>query len=146
MIILPMTDAHIDDIHEVEKASFSVPWSKGAFQDELSNPLANYYVGEIDEQIIGYMGIWLIADEGHITNIAIDPCKQGKGYGQKLLQETMKQLADKGCKSMTLEVRTSNQAAIGLYEKNGFKIVGRRKNYYTEPKEDALIMWKYENE
>lgn len=141
-----MTEAHVDDIHKVEESSFTVPWSKGAFYDELSNPLANYYVCQIDDQIIGYMGTWLIADEAHITNIAIHPQFQGKGYGQDLLCGTLKNLTgNKGCKAMTLEVRESNEAAIGLYKKNGFTIEGKRKNYYTEPKEDALIMWRHQN-
>lgn len=142
MKILQMSEEHIEDVHLVEIASFREPWSKQAFTNELNNPLALYLVGIEEDELIAYLGMWLIGDEAHITNIAVKPSYRGQGHGKKLLKAAIDETNVKGCLSMTLEVRASNEPAISLYRKQGFEVAGRRKNYYTHPKEDAIIMWK----
>ncbi|WP_105616624.1 ribosomal protein S18-alanine N-acetyltransferase [Vallitalea okinawensis] len=142
MKILQMSEEHIEDVHLVEAASFREPWSKQAFTNEINNPLALYLVGINEDELIAYMGMWVIGDEAHITNIAVKPSYRGLGYGKELLLRAIDETSDRGCISMTLEVRASNEPAISLYRKQGFEVAGRRKNYYSHPKEDALIMWK----
>ncbi len=132
----------VDLVLQVEKRSFTAPWSRQAFMTELiDNHLARYIVAEYEERIVGYAGLWLIVDEGHVTNIAVDPDFRGKRLGEKLLKTLISICIAQGGKRMTLEVRTSNHVAQKLYEKYGFEHVGVRKGYYTDNREDALIMW-----
>ncbi|MEI5909463.1 ribosomal protein S18-alanine N-acetyltransferase [Bacillus spongiae] len=132
----------VKKVMEVEKASFSVPWNEDAFYNELNkNRFAQYMVLEIDNQIIGYCGMWLIIDEAHITNIAILPSYRGLRLGEGLMRYVMKYAVEKGATSMTLEVRLSNETAQSLYRKLGFQNGGIRKNYYRDNQEDALVMW-----
>jgi ribosomal-protein-alanine N-acetyltransferase len=132
----------VDHILEVEKQSFTTPWSREAFQNELTqNHFAHYVVVEMDGEIIGYCGMWMIVDEAHITNIALLPEYRGRGMGETLLRGMMQAAKTYGAKKMTLEVRVSNVAAQKLYEKLGFEQQGVRPNYYTDNMEDAYIMW-----
>jgi [ribosomal protein S18]-alanine N-acetyltransferase len=132
----------IDEVLQVEKRSFTAPWSRQAFMTELiDNHLANYVVAEYNGRVIGYAGVWMIIDEGHVTNIAVDPDFRGKHMGEKLLQTLMSVCIAHGGRKMTLEVRVTNYIAQKLYEKYGFERVGVRKGYYTDNREDALIMW-----
>ncbi|MBN8253953.1 ribosomal protein S18-alanine N-acetyltransferase [Priestia flexa] len=132
----------IDQVVEIEKQAFATPWSKEAFYNELTaNQFSTYLVMEIDEQIIGYCGTWIVIDEAHITNIAILPKYRGKGLGYALLKAAMNVVKKLGALSMTLEVRTSNHIAQSLYKKLGFEAGGIRKNYYSDNNEDALVMW-----
>lgn len=139
--IKEMTLLDIDNIYELEKRTFSDPWAKSAFESELHNKLAKYYLLEIDGDLVGYGGVWLILDEGHITNIAIDTSFRGLGLGYYMVSHMMSLMKAEGIKSVTLEVRASNVAAIKLYEKCGFEVAGVRKGYYQNNGEDALIMW-----
>ncbi|MEG6586831.1 ribosomal protein S18-alanine N-acetyltransferase [Dendrosporobacter sp. 1207_IL3150] len=141
IIIRPMLAEDIEDVLAVEVLSFSTPWSQDAFESEITNKLAYYLVLEDNRQVIGYAGMWLILDEAHITNIAIIPQYRRSGLGEKLLLEMIQKAKLHGAASMTLEVRVSNNAAQCLYEKLGFEKRGIRKQYYTDTKEDALIMW-----
>lgn len=132
----------IDTIVEVEKESFTVPWSAEAFRNELTqNLFAKYMVMEQGDTIIGYGGMWLIIDEAHITNIAIREKYRGLGHGEALLREMMKTAHFLGARRMTLEVRVSNERAQSLYRKMGFYPSGVRPDYYSDNLEDALIMW-----
>lgn len=138
-----MRESDIDRILEIERESFSPPWSREAFLLELTkNILAKYIVVEIEGKVVGYGGIWLIIDEGHVTNIAIDKEYRGLGLGKKLLEGLIQLCIDRDIKSITLEVRKSNEVAKGLYKKYGFKECGIRPGYYTDNNEDAIIMWK----
>lgn len=140
--IRPMTPQDIDSVLLVEQQSFSQPWSRRAFEAEMEdNSLARYLVLEDAEKIIGYAGLWLILDEAHITNIAVLPAYQGQGLGERLMTSLINCAKNQGATSMTLEVRVSNAVARSLYTKLGFEIRGRRRQYYSETKEDALIMW-----
>ncbi|MBI0581092.1 ribosomal protein S18-alanine N-acetyltransferase [Neobacillus cucumis] len=137
-----MREEDIDQILEVEHASFTTPWSREAFYNELNNnKFAVYIVLEEEDKIIGYCGAWIVIDEAHITNIAILPGYRGKKLGEALLQKMMSVAREMGAKSMTLEVRVTNQIAQSLYRKFGFQNGGIRKNYYSDNQEDALVMW-----
>lgn len=132
----------IDRILEIEQQSFSAPWSRAAFEGELiRNHFAKYIVVELDGYVIGHAGMWIIIDEAHITNIAIDPLFRGRKLGENLLRQMMTLAVWNGAERMTLEVRVSNLAAQNLYNKLGFRNYGIRKGYYTDNNEDALIMW-----
>ncbi|HEY3423173.1 MAG TPA: ribosomal protein S18-alanine N-acetyltransferase [Negativicutes bacterium] len=134
----------VDEVFFVESQSFLSPWSRDTFEGEvLENDLAYYLVLVIDEQVIGYAGMWLILDEAHVTNIAILPQYRAKGLGEKLVAALVEHAKAKGAVSMTLEVRVSNVVARHLYDKLGFESCGLRRQYYTDTQEDALIMWRH---
>jgi ribosomal-protein-alanine N-acetyltransferase len=126
---------------EIERACFGERWTLGAFQNELANKASTYFVATLEDAIIGYAGYWLILEEAHITTIGVDPRQQGNGYGELLLIDLIEHAATAGAKWVTLEVRASNTAAQNLYDKYGFTSLGRRRGYYQDNNEDALIMW-----
>lgn len=139
----PMTAADVPQVQLVEGKCFSTPWSRSIFMSEVTrNDNAFYVVALLGRRIIGYAGIWVILDEGHITNIAVDPVFQRQGIGQGLLEEIIAHALSRGVTRLTLEVRLSNAAAQALYAKLGFEPRGIRKEYYQDDKEDALIMWR----
>lgn len=132
----------IDAVLKIEHESFATPWSREAFFNELTNnQFAMYIVLEEEEKVIGYCGVWVVVDEGHITNIALLPEYRGKRLGEALLTKVMETAKKMGAKKMTLEVRVTNKVAQSLYRKLGFQDGGIRKNYYTDNQEDALVMW-----
>ena len=137
---------NVDDIpmvQLVERKCFTTPWSRNIFVSEVTrNDNAIYVVAQVGERIVGYAGIWIILDEGHITNIGVDPAFQRQGIGRGLMDELTKYAVERGIVAMTLEVRVSNAAAQALYTKLGFVPSGIRKEYYQDDKEDALIMWR----
>lgn len=141
LVIELMTAQDIDGVFEVEKSCFEDYWSKESFKKELTNNVARYLVAKIDGKIVGYVGIWLVLDEGHITNVAVHKEYRGKKIGDKLVQALVELCKDNNIESMTLEVRVSNIVAQNLYKKYGFKMAGIRKEYYSDNKEDAIIMW-----
>ncbi|WP_029452740.1 ribosomal protein S18-alanine N-acetyltransferase [Clostridium algidicarnis] len=140
--ISPMTYEDIDDVLAISFLSFPISWSRESFLTELENNFSYYVVAKSDDVIVGFGGTWIIIDESHITNIAVHPSFRGIGIGELIL----KSLIDLGkphfISSMTLEVRASNVVAISLYNKFDFKEEGRRKRYYEDNGEDALILWK----
>lgn len=143
----PMEIMDLPQIEVVEKRSFPTPWPRKAFYNELMfNQFAYYTVATYDEKVIGYCGFWLILDEAHITNIAIHPDYRGSGIGEATLSYVMELAKQLGAEKMTLEVRVSNDVAKKMYEKLGFVRSGIRKGYYTDNKEDAMIMWVTLNE
>ncbi len=135
-----MTIEDVKAIYDLSKACFSIPWSFEALTKELSNPLAEYQIAEIDGQIIGYGGLWCVMDEGEITNIAVDGDYRRQGIGEAILEALLQIAKQKRLTIVHLEVRVSNVAAKGLYEKFGFHQIAIRKNYYQQPIEDAIIM------
>ncbi len=143
--VTPTTVEHIDDIMEVEKLSFKIPWSRESFFDELTkNEFAIYFSAAVEDRVVGYAGMWKVFDEGHITNIAVHPQYRGNGIGSRLLENLIEKAKNTGIIRMTLEVRKGNLAARGLYKKYGFDAGGLRKAYYADNGEDAIIMWKNE--
>ncbi len=132
----------VDAVVKVEQETFTTPWSRAAFEAETSdNELAYYLVVDDSGTIAGYAGMWLIIDEAHVTNIAMSAAYRGAGLGEKLVRALMELARERGAVSMTLEVRVSNEKAQSLYAKLGFVPRGKRRNYYTDNREDALIMW-----
>ncbi|WP_151733116.1 ribosomal protein S18-alanine N-acetyltransferase [Paenibacillus tengchongensis] len=132
----------IPHILVIEHEAFTMPWTEEAFRNELThNHFAKYMVMELEGQIIGYAGMWAIVDEAHVTNIALLEEYRGRKWGERLLDELMRTAAFLGMKSITLEVRVSNTIAQNLYRKKGFRPAGTRKGYYSDNREDALIMW-----
>ena len=143
VIIKPMTKDDIDSVIELESRSYGEHhWSKESFLNELSNDLAKYFcVFSESNELLAYCGIWQILEEAHITNIAVSPDYRRKHIGEALLVNIINECYANMVKFITLEVRVSNEPAIGLYEKYGFKSLGVRKGYYQDNNEDALIMW-----
>ncbi|MBC2201407.1 ribosomal protein S18-alanine N-acetyltransferase [Listeria welshimeri] len=136
------TVADLKSIMRIENAAFTVPWTEAAFRNEfIINQYAYYLLATYKEEVVGYAGVWLVLDEGHITNIAIHPDHQGNHYGEALFRKMIQVAKDRGVVRMTLEVRVLNNIAQGLYKKLGFQDGAIRKNYYPDTKEDALVMW-----
>ncbi len=128
-------------IYEIEQVSFSVPWSLESVTSELDKTSNKLYMVLIEnDRIIGYGGVWLIYDEGQITNIAIIPEARCKGYGTQLMERLIDACVKRGMQEIFLEVRISNLSALAMYRNLGFTVKGIRKDYYSEPKEDAYIM------
>lgn len=139
-----MTKKHINQVLEIEEMSFSIPWSKKSLKDEITtNKFATYIVGLVDDKIVGYAGMWHVINEGHITNIAVHPDYRRKGYATEIIHKLEEIAQLKEMIGLTLEVRVGNKEALKLYDKLGFKMEGIRKEYYSDTKEDALVMWKY---
>ena len=128
-------------VYEIEVLSFRTPWSLRSLMGELNNKVAHYTVLEKDGEIIGYCGMWVLFEEAHITNIAIRPEHRGHGYGKALLHASMRVAASFGAEMMTLEVRETNAVAQRMYDEMDFLQQGRRKRYYTDTGEDALLLW-----
>lgn len=136
-----MTLTDVDAVAAIERATFPTPWSRDAFVQEMTtNAVARYLVAETEGEVIGYAGAWLILDESHITNVAVREDMRGFGFGRKLMQELLQYLSNLGAAYATLEVRVSNERAQRLYRSLGFITVGRRKQYYEDNREDALLM------
>lgn len=142
IIIRGMFHTDLDQIVHIEKECFSLPWPKESFEKELLNELAYYQCAEENGKIAGYMGMWKIIDECHITNIAVLPEYRNKGIGGMLIRKMIEICKCSEITAMTLEVRESNVPAIKLYKKFGFITEGKRPKYYVKPVEDALIMWR----
>lgn len=143
MIIREMTIEDIDQVIEIEKESFSTPWSRDAFINEIrDNVLAIYVVVEVDGKVVGYGGFWRILDEAHITNIAVKKECRGKGVGDVIIIGIIDYCEKNNIPNITLEVRESNISAQNLYRKHKFSSYGVRPGYYTDNGEDAVIMWR----
>ncbi len=137
--ITQMCESDIKGVAQIEKECFSKPWSEESLREELGNPLARFYVLRDVDTILGYIGGHNISGEVFIANIAVSGEYRGMGYGEKLLSYFCYMAEKEDASFITLEVRRSNTAAISLYEKCGFEVKGIRKNFYDDPKEDAVI-------
>ena len=142
MRITLMESAHVSQVAQLEKLCFSAPWSENSISSELTNPLSCWLVALDGDRVAGYVGSQTVLDESDMMNIAVDPQYRRQGIAQALVEELVKCLARKGSRCLTLEVRASNAGAIALYGKLGFIQVGLRKNYYRNPREDAMILRK----
>ena len=141
MIFRRMTENDLDKVAAMEKEIFSMPWSKESFRESLLQNYSYFFVVE-EGDILGYCGVHNFGGDGEITNVAVDKNARGQGVATKMLQYAMDETKKIGVEAFTLEVRISNTKAIGLYEKLGFENKGIRKNFYENPVEDAMIMWK----
>ena len=136
-----LTPDDAESIAALEAKCFAMPWSREDFWRETRNELAEYIVGELDGKIVAYAGAWVSFDQAEVMHVAVEPKFRGQGLGTLIFGELIKAVKIRGAASITLEVRPSNIAAIKLYESFGLKSVGRRKGYYLDNGEDALIMW-----
>ena len=144
-IIRRMAAEDIPAVAEIEKNCFSSPWTKEGLEAELTNPQAEFFVLETEGTVAAYMGMHIVLDECYIANVAVSPDFRKRGYGQLLVENALCVAREKSCYFITLEVRVSNLPAISLYKKCGFDEVGERKNFYSAPTENALIMTRYFN-
>ena len=142
MMIEVMNSDHVAQIAALEKICFSDPWSERSIASELDNKLAFWLVAAEGEQVAGYIGSQTVLDETDMMNVAVHPDFRRQGIAEALVNELVENLKKMGSHCLTLEVRTSNAPAISLYEKLGFHEIGRRRNYYRNPREDALILRK----
>ena len=142
MNIVNMNADHVVQVAELEKLCFPDPWSEKSIASELSNKLALWLVAEEDGRVAGYIGSQTVPDESDMMNVAVHPDYRRRGIAEALVVALCDALREQGSVSLTLEVRASNEHAKALYQKLGFEQVGRRPNYYRNPKEDALILRK----
>ena len=134
----------LDGIAALEQVCFASPWSRESlYRDMAENQMAMYFVAELDEEVVGYLGIWLVSEEGYINNVAVSPSHRRRRIGSALIEAMLEATQAEGIIAHTLEARTGNEAAKRLYEKFGFKEAGLRKGYYEDNGEDAVIMWRY---
>ena len=132
----------LDALMEVEEASFTVPWSRAGFQDALEADTVTVYAALEGEVLLGFSCVLIIGGEAELLNLAARPDRRREGIGGALLGEVLLTCRRAGCGTLYLEVRDSNTAARSLYRKNGFEAIGKRRNYYTRPREDAILMRK----
>ena len=142
MRITEMKARHVTQVAELEKLCFSAPWSENSIAHELTTDYSFWLVAEDDGVVAGYIGSQIAFPEADVMNVAVRPEYRRRGIGEILVEALTTHLRNIDCESLTLEVRASNAPAIALYEKLGFQQVGRRPNYYRDPKEDALILRK----
>lgn len=136
-----MTLEDVDAVYAIEQATFSTPWSRQSFVDEMTtNKCARYVVAEENGRVIAYAGAWLVFEEGHITNIAVQAEERGRGVGTAVTRALMQYAANMGVQYLTLEVRKNNLAAQKMYKSLGFLELGVRKRYYEDNGEDAYLM------
>jgi ribosomal-protein-alanine N-acetyltransferase len=137
-----MRPEDLDEVLAIERASFTMPWSRGAFLYEMQqNRVARCWVARDDDtHVVGYLCLWEVADEVHITNVAVRPDVRRHGIARGLLRTVLDDARARAFKIVVLEVRPSNHHALALYESFGFRVVGRRRGYYYDTGEDALVM------
>ena len=138
-----MTSGHLDDVYIIETECFSHPWSKQSLEEELNNETSLFLVAKEENEVIGYIGMSIVIDEGYIFNVAVRESYRNKGVATSLINELVTYGKKNNFSFITLEVRESNFPAISLYSKFGFIKAGERKDYYSNPKENAILMTKY---
>ena len=142
MEIRKLTAGEVFQVAELEKLCFTLPWSEKSVAGELENPLSLWLVAMEGENLAGYVGSQTVMDETDMMNLAVAPEFRRQGVGEALVNALVAALKDLGSRCLTLEVRDSNEAARALYAKLGFVEIGRRRGYYRDPREDALILRK----
>lgn len=142
MTIVPMNEDLVPQVAQLEKICFADPWSEKSIASELHNPLSLWLAALENDTLIGYVGSQTCLDETDMMNVAVSPLYRRRGVAKALIDALTQQLKERGSRCLTLEVRASNAPAIALYYGLGFQKIGLRKNYYRNPKEDALILRK----
>jgi [ribosomal protein S18]-alanine N-acetyltransferase len=140
--LVPLASEHLARVQAIDQASQTSPWSEESFRVEIERPQGHFLVALGDGEVVGFAGAWLVLDEAHVINVAVKPTLRRRGIARKLVQELLLRMAAAGATCATLEVRAGNDPAIRLYEAFGFRSVGRRKRYYPDNGEDALVMWR----
>ncbi|MDX1568739.1 MAG: ribosomal protein S18-alanine N-acetyltransferase [Longimicrobiales bacterium] len=154
LAVRPMTEDDLDRVCEIEDRSFSAPWKRRTFRGLLPRDDAELWVAEIDSEahdppegtappeLVGYLVLWFVTDEGELADLAVDPEYRGRGVGGFLVGRAVDRARARGVRSLFLEVRESNEGALSLYRSRGFHVISVRKGYYSKPREDALVMLK----
>jgi ribosomal-protein-alanine N-acetyltransferase len=140
----PLQESHIPAILAIEGRTNTAPWSERSFRNELDHKRGIFVVAILQGEVVGYGGVWMVIDEAHITTVAVAEEHQRQGIGEKLMVHLLKLAKEQGMLCSTLEVRAGNEPAIKLYEKLGYVISARRKGYYPDNREDAIVMWLYD--
>lgn len=140
IVIDRMVEDDIPEVHAIETASFTMPWSEALFLDEVRNPLSRPMVARQSGRVAGYLCASQVMDEGHILDLATHPAQRRQGIGRRLLAETLAHLGQQGCRAVFLEVRASHAGVVDFYERAGFRVIQIRKCYYVSPPDDAAIM------
>ena len=140
--IVPLSEKHVSGLAAMEKDLFSLPWSEKAFAELLTHDYCHYLVAEEEGEPVGFAGMTVLGDEGDVDKVMVDKAHQRQGIADELMKGLLSLGETLGVTAYTLEVRVSNEAAIKLYEKQGFQGEGVRPRFYEKPTEDALIMWK----
>ena len=143
VIIRELQPEDVEVVSQIETASFSMPWSAESFLEMISAEHCLYLVAEVENQVVGCCGLIMACDEGNVSNVVVDESMRGKGIGQALLSEIILQGQAMDITDFSLEVRVSNEIAIHIYEKFGFRSEGIRPKFYEKPEEDAMIMWRH---
>lgn len=143
MKIEKMTSSHLDNVYIIETECFSHPWSRQSLEEELNNETSLFLVAKEENEVFGYIGMSIVIDEGYIFNVAVRESHRNMGVATALINELVTYGKKNNFCFITLEVRESNQPAISLYSKFGFIKAGQRKDYYSNPKENAILMTKY---
>lgn len=141
--IINAAEAYLPQIEALEKLCFSMPWTVEMLRSQLPDERHEFLAAERDGEVLGYVGMMYVLDEGYISNVAVSPEQRRKGIADRLIAELMDAAVRLELSFVTLEVRASNEPAIELYKKHGFVPVGLRKNYYDLPREDAILMTKF---
>jgi ribosomal-protein-alanine N-acetyltransferase len=144
LTLSPMRRRHLPGVLGIEAQVYPRPWSSRLFEDELERSGRLYLVARLGDEVVGYAGVLMIADDGHVATIAVDPARQRRGIARCLLAELVRQAMALGANQLTLEVRVSNRGAQDLYRSFGFAPGGARKAYYADNGEDALVMWAHD--
>ena len=140
VVVRPMTEEDVERVAAIESEAFTSPWQADTFYTLLQRPGVELHVLDDEGLVVGYSVVWCILDQGELSNIAVAPSHRGRGLAAQLLRHVMKLSKARGVESMYLEVRVSNTRAADLYRGFGFTEVGRRRNYYDRPREDAILM------
>lgn len=139
-----LNEGHVSKILEIEARTNGAPWSERAFRNELSHSDRIFLVALMGLEVVGYGGVWLVIDEAHVTTLAVDAPQRRQRVGERLMIELLDRSQAAGMVCSTLEVRAGNEAAIKLYEKLGYRETAKRKGYYPDNREDAIVMWLYD--
>ena len=145
VVVAPMRRRHLRSVLRIEHQVYPRPWSIGLYVSELAlGPSRIYLVARVDSSVVGYAGLMVIHDEGHVTTVAVDPAWHRRHVAVRLMLQMVRQAIQRDVKALTLEVRMSNTAAQGMYQRFGFVPAGARKGYYIDNQEDALVMWAHD--
>ena len=141
LVVAPMRARHVPEVLAIEAQVYPRPWSERLFTEELGRSGRAYVVARAGHRVVGYAGLLMIADDGHVATVAVDPAWQGRGIARHLVLAVVRRAVELGARQLTLEVRVSNEVAQALYRSFGFAPAGARKAYYVDDGEDALVMW-----
>lgn len=143
LVIRPLSYGDLPAIMEIEREAFTTPWREVTFEGLLSRPDSDLIGATRRGYLVGYSVCWTVGDQSELGNVAVRPEERRKGTGRRLVEEALERARERGAREVFLEVREANRAARTLYEGCGFEVIGRRRNYYTKPVEDALVMRRH---